>query len=425
MARRHTRPARTSHFADPSLQPDATHELLQPHIGGEDTPSANVTALADIRSEARRLSTNTTNLASIGSEVTPPTTRTMAPARKRLLSYVPHSGWGNQLRAFTNALFLASSLNRTLVVPRALKHSDMGAYSLCSASGNLQGTQFEAGAHLVRHDAYAKIATERPPVSNFLDQSGWQHVPSVEHILGRTDDLSVQSVVDQCVNETHLVTEVLPRLRSEEAAQAALLQFGSTFTLHAPRACTCAVAYRKDLVDSIMKLGASKLGDKFDALHLRLDERQHLKFDAQQLVSAALSANVARPLYLASDNVHDAIRIVTGVNQRLCSTQGQCRRHIFTQQDLDADRAGKVLFYLNSRAQNESEFMRPLLIDAVLALGSRSFFASNKSTFSSHIKEMRNCARFPGLNDCSPHVVSASESRTKLQRSLDLIASQG
>merc|ERR1711865_935647 len=238
--------------------------------------------------------------------------------------------------------------------------------------------------------------------SNFLDQSEWHNVPSVEHILGRTDDLSVQSVVDQCVNETVLVSEVLPRLRSEEAS---LLQMGSTFTLRAPRACTCAIAYRKDLVASIMKLGASKLGSKFDALHLRLDEGQHLKFDAQQLVSAALSANVARPLYLASDNVHDAIRVVIGVNQRLCSTQGQCRRHIFTQQ--------------------ESEFMRPLLIDAVLAMGSSSFFASNRSTFSSHIKEMRNCARFPGLNDCSPRTVSASESRTKLLRSLDLLASQG
>ena len=63
--------------------------------------------------------------------------------------------------------------------------------------------------------------------------------------------------------------------------------------------------------------------------------------------------------------------------------------------------------------------------DAVLAMGSSSFFASNRSTFSSHIKEMRNCARFPGLNDCSPRTVSASESRTKLLRSLDLLASQG
>jgi hypothetical protein len=405
MARRHSKPARTSHFADPALQ-GATHESLQPDIGSEDTPPG----------------TNTTALADIGSEETPLSTNTTAPARKRLLSYVPHSGWGNQLRALTNALFLASSLDRTLVVPRALKHSDMAGYGTCSASGNLQGTQLEAGAHLVRHDAYAKIATERPPVSNFLDQSAWHNVPSVEHIVGRTDDLSVQSVIDQCVNETVLVSEVLPRLRSEEAA---LLQMGSTFTLHAPRACTCAIAYRKELVASIMKLGASKLGDKFDALHLRLDEGQRLKSDAQQLVSAALSANVARPLYLATDNVHDAIRVVTGVNQRLCSTQGQCRRHIFTQQDLDADRAGKVLGFLNSRAQHESEFMRPLLIDAVLAMGSSSFFASNRSTFSSHIKEMRSCARFPGLNDCSPRTVSASESRTKLQRSLDLLASQG
>ena len=387
MARRHSKPARTSRFADPSLQPDAAHESLQPDIGSEDSP----------------LSTNTTALGHKG---------------PRLLSYVPHSGWGNQLRALTNALFLASSLNRTLVVPRALKHSDMAGYG-CSSSGNWQ---FEAGAHLERHDSYAKLATERPPVSNFLDQSGWHNVPSVEHILGRTDDLSVQSVVDQCVNETVLVSEVLPRLRSEEAA---LLQMGSTFTLHAPRACTCAIAYRKDLVASIMKLGASKLGGEFDALHLRLDEGQQLKFDAQKLVTAALSANVARPLFLASDNVDDAIKVVSGVNQRLCSTHGQCRRHIFTQNDLDTDRAGKVLGYLSSRAQDESEFMRPLLIDAVLALGSSSFFASNKSTFSSHIKEMRNCAHFPGLNDCSPRTVSASESRTMLKRSLDLVASGG
>ena len=36
------------------------------------------------------------------------------------LSYVPHSGWGNQVKALTNALFLAQALRRTLVVPRAL-----------------------------------------------------------------------------------------------------------------------------------------------------------------------------------------------------------------------------------------------------------------------------------------------------------------
>ena len=390
MARRHSKTAGTSHWhgvtakprARDSLQPD--DESLQLDFGSEDRSS----------------------------------TSTNAP-RQRLLSYVPHSGWGNQLRALTNALFLASSLNRTLVVPRALKHIDITGYGTCSTSGNLQGTQLKAGAHLERLDAYAKLATERPPVSNFLDAAHWANVPSVEHILGRTDSLSVQSVNDQCVNETVLVSNVLPRLQSEEAA---LLQLGSTFTLHAPRACTCAIVYRKDLVASIMNLGTSKLGGEFDALHLRLGEGQHLKFDAQELVSAALSANVARPLYVASDNVDDALRVVNGVNQRLCSTQGQCRRHIMTQHDLDADRAGEVLSYLSSRAQHESEFMRPLLIDAVLALGSSSFYASNKSTFSSHIKDMRKCAHFPGLNDCSPRTVS--ESREKLRHSLDILALQ-
>ena len=386
MPRRHSKPARTSHFADP------LHGSLQPYqlqkSGGEDRPS----------------------------------TSTKAPGQ-RLLSYVPHSGWGNQLRALTNALFLASTLNRTLVVPRALKHVDLAGYVICSSSGITEFAALtgKAGAHSEeRHDTYAMLATERPPVSNFLDAAKWHSVQSVEHILGRIDNMSVQSVTDQCVNETALVSMFLPRLQSEEAS---LLQLGSAFTLHAPRVCTCAIAYRKDLVAGIMKLGRSKLGHEFDSLHLRLDEGQHLRFDAEQLVSSALTANVARPLYLASDNVDDAIRVVNVVKQRICTKHGQCRRHILTQHDLNADRAGEVLSYLSLRAQHESEFMRPLLIDAVLALGSNSFFASNKSTFSGHIKAMRNCANFPGLNDCSPSTVSKTQMKLQRSGSLDLLDS--
>ena len=33
------------------------------------------------------------------------------------LSYVPHSGWGNQMKALTNALFLSQALGRPWSFP--------------------------------------------------------------------------------------------------------------------------------------------------------------------------------------------------------------------------------------------------------------------------------------------------------------------
>ena len=76
------------------------------------------------------------------------------------LSYVPHSGWGNQVKALTNALFLAQALRRTLVVPRALKHGDLTP-GVCSAANTSWSTET-----LLAN--YSMLAPYRPAVTNFL-----------------------------------------------------------------------------------------------------------------------------------------------------------------------------------------------------------------------------------------------------------------
>ena len=408
----HRHAARISNFVDPprSLQPSNT---IATDPSGDQPP--NEKAKVKLNAEA-------------GAAAEAAAAATTAKTQQRLLSYVPHSGWGNQLRALVNALFLASALNRTLVVPRALKHSDLLYGSCASGVSDLVAPSSRNGSaeslqqwKNQRHTEYAKLANDRPPVTNFLDVDKW-HVPTVQAVSA--SDISDSHIVsDQCINETLLMSVVVPKLQADEAS---LLQMGSTFTLHAPRACNCALSYRKDLVDNVMALGFQKLGESFDALHLRLDEGRHHKYDTQKLVAAALNADVDRPLFVASDNADAALKVVLGVNQRLCSSQRQCRRRILTQNDLDAEHAKGVLNYLRPGTQQQtSEFMRPLLIDAILAIRSQSFFPSNGSTFSSHIKEFRNCAK-PGAGryDCSKSLVADTRKQLLDARALALTSSQ-
>jgi hypothetical protein len=51
----------------------------------------------------------------------------------KAMKYVIHGGWGNQVAGMQRAMLLANILNRTLLIPPVLKHSEM-AYGKCPAS---------------------------------------------------------------------------------------------------------------------------------------------------------------------------------------------------------------------------------------------------------------------------------------------------
>ena len=91
-----------------------------------------------------------------------------ADAPQRVLSYVPHSGWGNQLVALTHALFFARALGRALVMPAALHHHDL-SFNACNMLATKESKSLD---DIVAR--YAEIVDSgRPPLSHFLDAAAW------------------------------------------------------------------------------------------------------------------------------------------------------------------------------------------------------------------------------------------------------------
>ena len=71
----------------------------------------------------------------------------------KAMKYTIHGGWGNQVAGLRRALLLAVILNRTLIVPPVMSHSQM-AYGKCAR-------HMSAGAHKMRQNAqhlYPKIS---------------------------------------------------------------------------------------------------------------------------------------------------------------------------------------------------------------------------------------------------------------------------
>ena len=56
--------------------------------------------------------------------------------KQKAMKYIIHGGWGNQVAGLQRALLLANLLNRTLIVPPVLKHSEL-AYGTCPASAKM------------------------------------------------------------------------------------------------------------------------------------------------------------------------------------------------------------------------------------------------------------------------------------------------
>ncbi|GAB2246117.1 hypothetical protein Droror1_Dr00001610 [Drosera rotundifolia] len=82
---------------------------------------------------------------------------------KRFLLYAPHSGFGNQVSEFKNAILMAGILNRTLIVPPVMDH---GAVALGSCpkfrvlgAGELRLKAWEHAVELLRDGRYISLTS--------------------------------------------------------------------------------------------------------------------------------------------------------------------------------------------------------------------------------------------------------------------------
>ncbi len=323
----------------------------------------------------------------------------VAPSPRPSLSYVPHSGWGNQLIGLQHALFLALALNRSLVMPHVLKHEDL-------ANGNCRQSQDTTQTTVDLLHRYAELLPLRPPIDRLLDTASWGNVRVVSG-LGSGGPRNAEEVAEKCLNETRLLTVLLPQLQRTEAE---LLMLGSALTLKTPPSCSCAVRYRPDLVANTTLLAQrSVLGRSYDGLHLRLTEHFADHYNATAVVEQALHHDGdggARPLFLASDDLDAALKLVRSLQH---ANPGWQARPVVTQRDLlEDDGSGGRAWPDVLPGEDDVAFMRPLVVDAILLTQASRFVETNSftklhagSTFGLHVATLRKCAATPGLNDCS------------------------
>ena len=332
----------------------------------------------------------------------------------RMLAYASHSGWANQLVALAHALHLAQHLGRALVVPRVVRLGDV------LDDGGCYGHPPPTEELWERYERFRS----RPPLDAFIDTSAWP----VKRVLGSHFDAPVANRVpplphehwhyvapNVCAFEKSANTSLLadgsetgPFLApyaTDAAAAAHLLRLGSTFTLYPkPNCAFCAIKYRTDLRHRALRLlctvaGVCEKGTQswrtveYDAIHLRLTPPYPSAYNVTARLQSALrgsgghgGSSHSRPLYVASDQVEQALKLI----RELVARGEAPGRRVLSYYDLDPKLA--VNLFGSERASDaEYAYMRPLLTDAMLCVGARRF-TPTAGTFSGHILGMRACA---------------------------------
>ena len=197
-------------------------------------------------------------------------------ARNRLLTYVPHSGLGNQMISLLNALALAQNLSRALVLPPLLRHFDL-------SKGKCPDRLVPASQ--LRSKANA-LASRRPSVATILDPSSFGKVATrskwwQQQVTTRSKSsaCAVRAVDSACLDDARLQSH----LRLWRATSATILSFGTLYALRrgdaplAPQILTPAdcLAYRLPLLQQAQAaVRAWRRGGAFAALHVRTFTRE-------------------------------------------------------------------------------------------------------------------------------------------------------
>lgn len=332
----------------------------------------------------------------------------------KLLSFVTHSGWGNQLVGLAHAMYVARKTERKLVVPRIVRLGEIKDDGGCFAKPPHHVPP--TAELLARYAPYS----HRPLIDAILDTSVWPTQAVVPEDADAYSKSSRYMVPNMCSFETKPSLKLRigelklnaappwseslwPLLRSHDAQTSAVVQLGSAFTLYSEWNCDfCFVRYRPELLLRATRLLCTsplvacpadpRAPPKYDAIHLRLTPPYPRAYNVTAALRAALlpatphaSGASEPPLYVASDNMERALRLASelnvGIGRRLVSLA-------------DVDPSSAAAIFGEHRAKFDDALyghLRPLLTDALIGVGSRRFTPS-AGTFSGHIMGIRACA---------------------------------
>ena len=338
--------------------------------------------------------------------------------RPRMLSFVTHSGWANQLVGLAHAIHLSRKLRRGLVVPRALKLGDVLDDGGCFARPPKQVPNTRE--LVARYERFM----HRPLLDEFIDTSAWPVQPYQPKEASAWINTSTYFVPNMCSFEevpSRLMDQnkYLPKLNAKSwqqsfwtelngtaASAAAIVQLGSAFTLYPRANCDfCFIRYQPELMQRAARLlctiphvpCANGGLPSFDAIHFRLIDPYQRAYDVNASIRSALlshspeggsikgkrGASKEPPLWIASDSDRLSLELARELNVGI-------GRRIISLQDVDADAAMNLLGG-KAAGSREHALIRPLLTDALISVGARRFTPS-AGTFSGHILGMRACA---------------------------------
>lgn len=313
------------------------------------------------------------------------------------MSYIPHSGWGNQVLALQHALVIAQSLNRSLLLPGVLRHGAFGR-GLC---GHQIITNARYGILLAHYTQELQrgrvIGLGRVLNISALGQVMETTCTNIDalsqHVNNRSlclDAYTTDTQIQRLVNEkSHL-------LRFGSMFDAKITNFSNFFgnfgipkehkdykshvelkaTLLPTAAFACRIQYRLDIQEKVKALGqVMKLGAKYDALHLRLTENRMAGHGPKEVLRHAMFIRTDTPLYIATDDPTLLVHMLNNI------TDPQPRR-IVTSFDWPPDKANEIMA--------TAGFMYELVIDILLCANAVTFTQSTGS-FGHHIEQLRLC----------------------------------
>mmetsp|Transcript_51989 Transcript_51989/g.111146 ORF Transcript_51989/g.111146 Transcript_51989/m.111146 type:complete len:331 (-) Transcript_51989:278-1270(-) len=269
------------------------------------------------------------------------------------MQYSPHSGWGNQMYALACAACMARALNRSLVLPMALKHHDSSGGSCSLSSEHMKNHLFNT-SHLLEREAM--VAGKRPGMESVLD---------VDSLGVTTVHPSAVQSLESRVLETECLhsQQILERMEEWGQADVPLLRFGGLYSYRvAVRDCMRELpcpryssVYRGAINAAMFAAG---LHDNYTAAHIRLkDNRSHY----QQPIKGHGT------LYVATDSPDLIAPFLT-----------QWHGPVLTYSSLQVASVGP-------------EWLLPIITDVIVATRSVTFLGNSKSTLSTHIKGLRQC----------------------------------
>ena len=321
---------------------------------------------------------------SIGVDFGPP--RGCSPTRS-------HSGWANRLgRPGRDALHLAQHLGRALV-PRVVRLGDVlddgGCLWPSTANGGIVGA--------------AERFRSRPPLDAFIDTSAvarqaraWIHfdapvanrVPPLDHIpMLRPTSAHLKSRRIRACSPTAARpvpfsrrtrrTPPPPPTCFDLAAPLRSIRSRIAPSAQSSTAPTCGTA-RSDYYGSprVCRIESQSWRTvEYDAIHLRLTPPYPSAYNVTARLQSALRGSGgyggschSRPLYVASDQVEQALKLI----RELVARGEAPGRRVLSYYDLDPKLA--VNLFGSERASDaEYAYMRPLLTDAMLCVGARRF----------------------------------------------------